>query len=603
MKKSVLFAAGMLAALSVAVSGCTGQKAPETAAPSSAAAQTAAETTAAGTKETAATTAATSAAAPETTAPAPQAAASEAAKETPAAAAQSVDYEEFYAPVLDEYWGAIRNGYNFEAHYQYMSNGLMEAAIYGKPDETLRSVGYQIRDISGDGIPELLIGWNTDAGRPPEDAALIAGFSCRDGEIVSIFESWARSSFRWLGGGSFHYSGSSGAMDTAYGICHLSEDGTELIWDDFFFTREDEAGGKLAIYHNRTGDWDPEKSEKLDITEEAFAERMWDVRFENYKWDTFFNYEPSAGAASGYGADPAQDPVFNYAVTGFFIDGERIEMSEVSELCSTVDQITDCRRAGDWIVVDCHVDPMFFAYEFYNIRSGSFEYEIKGANLTWTGDDLTTAVYSLYNDVYDFWGNFVGHIQNGEISALSRKDDETVSVDCWKIEGEKEVDFTEEFESRVHDRPVLAYYEYLLGGEDAWQNFAKEAPENAVALVMTNPPQELLAKLPDPVSYDKGAYDRAVLVSLTDGLTAHIDAGVAAGAASGHDFSLPNELNKGEAAVIEVTLPEGFPNGCLTAEAPGRDPAVWDVTQLSGEYPLMSKFLLEGDISYLQALQ
>lgn len=187
------------------------------------------------------------------------------------------DYQAVYAPVLDETFDVLCNGYDGEEDYRYVPTGVMEMASWGIPQERIREVGYRIEDISGDGVPELLI------GTVPMDSQvqdiIFCGYTCKDGEIVSFLDGWYRNTYRWMGGGRFFNVGSGGAMYSIFGVCPLSEDGTELRCEDYYFTHEtDESFQEIGYYHNTTGEWDVEASEKLDITDDAF-------------WSIMQNYE------------------------------------------------------------------------------------------------------------------------------------------------------------------------------------------------------------------------------------------------------------------------------------------------------------------------
>ena len=181
------------------------------------------------------------------------------------------------------------------------------------------------------------------------------------------------------------------------------------------------------------------------------------------------------------------------------------------------DSILSCMSAGNWIIVECHVNPYQSAYEFYNTVSGDFEYEILGATLKWQQDDLSTAIYFLQNQIFDFWGNLIGSVENGEVYGLQFAGDDTILAKCRAVdENGKEYEFTQEFEYEPHDKEVLAYYEYLLGDSSKWDALLKDAPDKAAAFLMVNPPKMILDRKPKAQVIDAGSYDRVVVVSLFD---------------------------------------------------------------------------------------
>lgn len=284
------------------------------------------------------------------------------------------------------------------------------------------------------------------------------------------------------------------------------------------------------------------------------------------------------------------DPEYSYEGLKFTVNGVDYDMSEYAAAATA---ITDCTRVGDWIIVDCHVNPNVGVYEFYNICSGDFEYEIAGALLTWQGDDLSTAVYSYYNEIYDFWGNLIGRIQEGELYDLSITGSKTVKATCWMIDAAgNENEFEEEFEFEPCDGAVLLYYEYLFGGYRQWRRLA-DAADGATALIIIDPPKRILERLPAPVEFEKNALDRVCVISLADDQTviAQRSDGNGSGKAS---KSIDSDMYKGRAAVYELTVPEGMPRDEIVVRTPGMPDTIWSVGQLSGRIPMMSTFIKAG---------
>ena len=188
---------------------------------------------------------------------------------------EKTDYLALYAPVLDKAYALLADGADPEADIPDGLLGLMELVNYGEPGEHLYDVGYCIEDLSGDGVPELLIGMiPVEEYEIPIKPTLFAGYTLANGEAVRFLEGMGRSSYQWLGGGRFYHFGSGGAAYSAFGTYHLSPDGSELLCEEFYFTHEtDETFTEIAVYHNTSGEWDVEKSEKTDMTPDAFWKR------------------------------------------------------------------------------------------------------------------------------------------------------------------------------------------------------------------------------------------------------------------------------------------------------------------------------------------
>ena len=148
--------------------------------------------------------------------------------------------------------------------------GVAEAVAGLSMSGALESVGYAINDLSGDGIPELVIGEYSkeDTGF---GTMIYALYTIADGEPVLVFEGWYRNCYRWMGENRFACQGSGGAMYSIFGTLELTEDGKELQWKDYYFTHEtDESFSEIGCYYNNTGISDVESSEKLDISLEEF---------------------------------------------------------------------------------------------------------------------------------------------------------------------------------------------------------------------------------------------------------------------------------------------------------------------------------------------
>lgn len=138
--------------------------------------------------------------------------------------------------------------------------GVLEAAR-AAGDRAEYEMGYLVEDLSGDGIPELAVG---ELSGP-----INALYTQVDGQPELVFEGWYRSSYVYMGDGHFYYYGSSSAAETGQGVFYLTKDGTALECESFLFTGLD-SGGDIRVYYNETGSWDPEESEKSDMTAEDF---------------------------------------------------------------------------------------------------------------------------------------------------------------------------------------------------------------------------------------------------------------------------------------------------------------------------------------------
>jgi hypothetical protein len=109
--------------------------------------------------------------------------------------------------------------------------------------------------------------------------------------------------------------------------------------------------------------------------------------------------------------------------------------------------------------------------------------------------------------------------------------------------------------------------------------------------VIVNPPARLLDRMPAPLVYDVGAYDRLVVVSLMDGMRLYVDAKTAGESKDEKYWGKLHDAGRGDATVFQITVPEGAYNGTLVLQMPNSGKVLWDIAQISGESAVMSKFL------------
>lgn len=114
---------------------------------------------------------------------------------------------------------------------------------------------------------------------------------------------------------------------------------------------------------------------------------------------------------------------FSFTGTTFYYDGQSYDVTSCVE---AIDSITSALPVGDKIVVECHAGPKNGVYCIFDTGSHAFEANIIGNNLTWRGDDITTAVYSFWSDIYSFDGAIIKSYDLAEdefISNLTLSDD------------------------------------------------------------------------------------------------------------------------------------------------------------------------------------
>ena len=191
---------------------------------------------------------------------------------------KNIDPETAYQPVFDEILEIIEYGYNMDREYDYASGELTQKIDLGEKENLLDEIGYHYEDISGDGIPELLVGYDADYLQNGGESYIAGIYTLKDGKPYTTYAGSSRSGYMRMDDSHFFYTGNNGTSFTVMGKNHLSEDGTEIVWDDCYFTDEDE-NGHIVFYHNKSGVIDADESEEMDITDEDFYEIMDDCAY------------------------------------------------------------------------------------------------------------------------------------------------------------------------------------------------------------------------------------------------------------------------------------------------------------------------------------
>ncbi len=238
-------------------------------------------------------------------------------KEQPAEEEKKTDPETAYAPVFEEILEIIDYGYNFDREYTYATGGITERINYPGDSDPLEAIGYVISDFSDDGEPELIIGSDEGYGGEAPSSYIYGIYALKDGKPVTVMAGSARSSYQYMGDGKFFYFGSGGAAISLMGENHLTADGTEIEWDDFYFTDEDESG-RIWVYYNDSGLFESEGSKKLAMSEAEFSDLMeeYEDRCEAIDWTPIGKCKARGESASGGGhasASSADEEAAPYA--------------------------------------------------------------------------------------------------------------------------------------------------------------------------------------------------------------------------------------------------------------------------------------------------
>ncbi|MCR5661416.1 MAG: hypothetical protein K6G50_04725 [bacterium] len=153
----------------------------------------------------------------------------------------------------------------------FIANGLV----------TLCNTGYKIEDISGDGIPELIIGHKCkNENNEYLHNTIAAIFTCADGKPQLVFGTANCYLMYWKGGNNFVRLGHGGLYYETWSKLALSYDGTELIYKGSYFEHD-----KDNVYCSPSHPCDLEIAEKTSMTHDDFFAMIEEGRQEALEFD------------------------------------------------------------------------------------------------------------------------------------------------------------------------------------------------------------------------------------------------------------------------------------------------------------------------------
>lgn len=177
---------------------------------------------------------------------------------------------EIYHELLEQYYTLVSAPDGDMGTIGDGTYGVRETA-WGLGADAMNGIGYLIKDMSDDGVPELAVGSLREYG-----GEVYALYTLDGSEPKLVFEGWSRNSIvyvnSYVGGSSvFYSSGSRSASESCQGVFTLSRDGQEQNWRWFYFTCEKDGNpDDVTLYANKTGSWDPEESEVAYETPDEF---------------------------------------------------------------------------------------------------------------------------------------------------------------------------------------------------------------------------------------------------------------------------------------------------------------------------------------------
>lgn len=122
---------------------------------------------------------------------------------------------------------------------------------------------------------------------------------------------------------------------------------------------------------------------------------------------------------------PDNTTAFSFDATVFHY-GEK--SYDITSRVEAINCIMDTIPVGEKIIVECHVGPKNMVYCIFDTTSQSFENDLIGCNLIWYDNDIKTAVYSFWSNIYAYDGSLIksyDFADNEFITDLMFSDDNT----------------------------------------------------------------------------------------------------------------------------------------------------------------------------------
>lgn len=183
------------------------------------------------------------------------------------------DYGEWqteYAKVLQGVYHFVNTGDSRDLP-KHGTTGICEMMEHSDAATCLRRLGYTLRDINGDGEPELLVGNIVDDGAAGD--SLYAIYTMAGGSLKCVAEGWQRSSVMLLPGNIILERGSTSYQNIVVARNHLQADGSLACIDlHFSWAKNNDPYKDIGVYINKIGRCEVENSHELDMTRDELVQ-------------------------------------------------------------------------------------------------------------------------------------------------------------------------------------------------------------------------------------------------------------------------------------------------------------------------------------------
>lgn len=177
-----------------------------------------------------------------------------------------------YLPILKDTYDLIKTDISDSVANEGQI-GIIEMIGNLGNDEALESIGYIIKDINNDNIPELIIASVIDEYDGEYDGSRILSiYTLVDKEPSLVIEGMYRDKLFLKSDGTIYNIGSGGAAYTAFGIIELRDNGGS-DYLEYYYSDIDETGE--PVYYKSTGLSTAESSKEY-VSEETFMQKIID---------------------------------------------------------------------------------------------------------------------------------------------------------------------------------------------------------------------------------------------------------------------------------------------------------------------------------------
>jgi len=181
-------------------------------------------------------------------------------------------YNKSYDYVINDYYDFVANFSGKSDSTQQKYYPFADVASLAKND-SLEAIGYTIKDVTGDKVPELIFGYIIMLdGKKSLGKEVLALYTIEKGKAKLVFQGGNGYKYYNLGGGKFAFSGHTQYYEV-FGSFSLSKNGDKFVYDDFNFIDFTDIDN-VVHYSNKTGALDKKSSKKQSIVSDQYQEMI-----------------------------------------------------------------------------------------------------------------------------------------------------------------------------------------------------------------------------------------------------------------------------------------------------------------------------------------